>query len=1161
MTKSKNKNKNFNQGGFANQRQAKMQWTNNSTNQKNNNRGGIASFTLPEKVRIKLKKILDDFRESAEAELALSPDLDNIERKYLHELARKYGFKSKSRCSGPNRYITISKTVKAASAIEIVHAPALPITDAQTQIMGNYFYQCPIQIEELQNLANGAGREDRSLFKPVNTRQQKRKPALNSHQLLERQRRHNELQQAKMRNPQFKTALERRKKLPSWSFQSDVVELVKSQAVVLVAGETGCGKSTQVPQFLLDDLEIGSTCRIVCTQPRRISAISIAERIAEERGEQVGQMIGYTIRMDSETSASTQLNFVTPGILLRQLQSDCELQEYTHIIIDEVHERDKSSEFLLIVLRDLIHGPRAQNLKIILMSATLQTSKYADYFGNCPVITIGSQIYPVQEFYLEDILIQTSYLENAMETSSGLTDLFGLPTILANYTCVLCQRHDLKSPEEFGTHAAFCGVDVDQEVCLRKIMSARQASAKKIKRPQPHKEAAPEPWTQVQQTPDETEDSEVFEKWDGASPFIFKTQTANMAVDQLLQQYQISFDDALVDYDLILAILSYICKSAYEDGAVLIFLPGWDDITRMRNLLRQTPPYNFSNKFIIHALHSGVPSSEQRLVFKRPPAGARKIILSTNIAETSITIDDVSFVIDSGRVKEKSYDVHLKISTLESVWISKASCIQRKGRAGRVRAGVCFHLFSRHRHQSMKEVQESELLRTPLEEVCLQAKSLGFSEGPGAIATFLDKAVDAPHPKAVSNAIELLQAIGAFDESENMTELGQRLCSIAIEPRICKMVLWATLLGCADPALKIGCAISYRDPFVLPYNEEQKKFARAAKMELSLGMESDLIALLRCVQGWNLAIQKNGGVRAGYQFADQNFLMGSSLTMIADVDIQLSKELQRHGYPNPQSNGWWNANSKRLGFVNAIVAAGLYPNIGMRKAGEGNFGTKGGQKGKINQSSVNAPKSQRLGRLCEVEQELIAFGELSRSSSAFLLSCTCPLEPLALCLLVGSLETKGTEQYMFDEFENEEDEGDGIATFTLDEWLSFSLPDESAIQLQILRLRLHVVFSNFVRMPKQAISPSDRILLSTVSSLLDSNKGKQQQTTHSQSQHPNSTTSFQQHNTAAYTGQSFHYNPNSNQGNKTFKHSRNPQNNNWNSKKKQKNSYSWNRNK
>ena len=198
------------------------------------------------------------------------------------------------------------------------------------------------------------------------------------------------------------------------------------------------------------------------------------------------------------------------------------------------------------------------------------------------------------------------------------------------------------------------------------------------------------------------------------------TNSVDPKEEQLvLDRYLQDVNPELIDVILIEQLLRKICTDS-EEGAILVFLPGWDDINKARDKLSSSPFFKDSSKFLILALHSKVPSLEQKQVFKRPPQGCRKIILSTNIAETAVTIDDVVFVIDSGRMKEKSYDPYNKVSTLQSSWISKASAKQREGRAGRCQAGVCYHLYSKLRAASLPEFQVPEIKRTPLDELCLQ---------------------------------------------------------------------------------------------------------------------------------------------------------------------------------------------------------------------------------------------------------------------------------------------------------------------------------------------------------------------------------------------------------------------------------------------------------
>ena len=278
---------------------------------------------------------------------------------------------------------------------------------------------------------------------------------------------------------------------------------------------------------------------------------------------------------------------------------------------------------------------------------------------------------------------------------------------------------------------------------------------------------------------------------------------------QRLEFYHNTFDDDKVDISLILCLLTYICRNK-EEGAILVFLPGYDDIITLRDRLADDKEFSKRSKYIIFTLHSMLQPSNQRKAFRRPPHGVRKIILATNIAETSITIDDVVHVIDSGKVKEKSYDAITSVSALRCVWISKASAVQRKGRAGRCQPGTCYHLFSRARLQSMAMYQEAELLRTPIHELALQTKLLAPVNV--SIADFLSKAPEAPPYLMVRNSVTLLKAIDALDEDEELTELGKLLVELPVDPRLGKMIIFGLLLKCLDPVLVIAASLAYKDP-------------------------------------------------------------------------------------------------------------------------------------------------------------------------------------------------------------------------------------------------------------------------------------------------------------------------------------------------------------
>jgi HrpA-like RNA helicase len=515
--------------------------------------------------------------------------------------------------------------------------------------------------------------------------------------------------------------------------------------------------------------QIYASATIVVTQPRRISAISVAERVASEQClEPIGGMVGYQVRLESAMSSSTQLLFLTPGVLLRKLQSSPMLREFNYIIIDEIHERDKYTEFLLIALKEIL--PSRPDLRIVLMSATLQIQTLIDYWndiggvGPPGQVSIPGRTFPVQEFFLEDILTMTKYLdEKEVDSTDQLEAAIAmllakksrshqvapkknsqkkkqqhstvisqdemdepptLPSDSSAFSCVMCNRSGFNSPDELGEHIAFCDGGVGESMAeledrVRNIaVGQTNEAAVAISSSRGLEDAMMEEYD-ISGDDDNSESEELkTQKWDGEGVFEMSDPSTEAVTteeeEKLLTQYQAVHNDEKIDDALLLEVIQLIVASSNRSGAILVFFPGWGEISEFLMLLQSTPPFYNRNKYLILPLHSGIPSYEQRKVFEKPPKGVRKIILSTNIAETSVTIDDVSFVVDTGRAKEKSYDPHLKTSTLSPTWISQASAKQRKGRAGRTKRGVAFRLFSKRRHESFRPFVESELLRTPL---------------------------------------------------------------------------------------------------------------------------------------------------------------------------------------------------------------------------------------------------------------------------------------------------------------------------------------------------------------------------------------------------------------------------------------------------------------
>ncbi|XP_059668650.1 DExH-box ATP-dependent RNA helicase DExH1 isoform X2 [Cornus florida] len=660
-----------------------------------------------------------------------------------------------------------------------------------------------------------------------------------------------------------------REKLPAFKVKFEFLEAVAANQVLVVSGETGCGKTTQLPQFILEE-EIsslrGSNCSIICTQPRRISAISVAAWISSERGESLGETVGYQIRLEAKRSAQTRLLFCTTGVLLRQLVQDPNLTGVSHLLVDEIHERGMNEDFLLIILRDLL--PRRPDLRLILMSATINAELFSKYFGNAPTIHIPGLPFPVAELFLEDVLEKTRY------SLKGEFDNF-------------------------------------------------QGNSRRRRRQQ---ESKKDPLT------------ELFEDTDVDSHYKSYSTSTRQSLE--------AWSGAQLDLGLVETTIEYICRHE-SDGAILVFLTGWDDISKLLDRIKANNFLRDPSKFLILPLHGSMPTINQREIFDRPPLNVRKIVLATNIAESSITIDDVVYVIDCGKAKETSYDALNKLACLLPSWISRASAHQRRGRAGRVQPGVCYKLYPKLIHDAMLQYQLPEILRTPLQELCLHIKSLQL----GAIGLFLSKALQPPDPLSVQNAIELLKTIGSLDDSEELTPLGRHLCMIPLDPNIGKMLLMGSIFQCLNPALTIASALAHRDPFVLPINRKEE--ADDAKRSFAGDSCSDHIALLQAFEGWKDA-KRNGKERA---FCWENFLSPITLQMMEDMRNQFLDLLSDIGFVD-KSRGAnaYNQYSSDLEMVSAILCAGLYPNVVQckRRGKRTAFYTKEVGKVDIHPASVNA---------------------------------------------------------------------------------------------------------------------------------------------------------------------------------------------------------------
>ncbi|XP_072173861.1 ATP-dependent RNA helicase DHX30-like [Diadema setosum] len=613
------------------------------------------------------------------------------------------------------------------------------------------------------------------------------------------------------------------KSLPIAEMRDEIVSIIDENQVTVLCGETGCGKTTQVPQFILDDWiqrAVGSRCNVVTTQPRRVSVISTAKRIALERGERMRETTGYQIRLDRMTPENHGcMLFCTTGILLQKLRQNPDLRGVSHVIIDEAHERDINIDFLLILLRDVLK--RNERIKLVLMSASINPTLFSKYFDNAPVINVPGFMHPVKEFFLPETLAEL-------------------------------------------------GIN-----------------------PSTHK-----------------------------SP-IFQAERANQEKTRITRGKKLTGKAPPTNVDLVVDVIKAIDQKK-PPGAILCFLPSWQDIRSVNDKLKAD--WGKSDKYVIYPVHSNITMDNQQAMFDIPPEGVRKVVLATNIAETSITIGDVVYVVDPGNHKEERFSAEYGVSCLDLHWASRANIRQRKGRAGRRQPGECFHLFDRDVFNRMSEYQVPEMLRIPLEHIVVQAKVHNDSL---SAAEFLSHALETPPPEAVSAAVDLLQDLDIMDNDEHLTPLGQKVACFACDPRIAKALIFSAIFRCVDPILTIAASLSTRDLF--RENLENRKEIMELMQKFAQGNESDHLVRLEAYQGW-FRRQVEEGRESADEYVQSNQLYLPTLQFIRGLRRQFASNLEDADMVmsmedcfNPEAG--CNEYSRDAEIVKAVICSAFYPNL------------------------------------------------------------------------------------------------------------------------------------------------------------------------------------------------------------------------------------------
>ncbi|KAI9719799.1 MAG: hypothetical protein M1812_003287 [Candelaria pacifica] len=769
--------------------------------------------------------------------------------------------------------------------------------------------------------------------------------------------------------PELEELRRKRSELPMIQYRKRVVEQVQNNIYSIIVGATGSGKTTQVPQILLEDAIAkgdGASCNVICTQPRRIAATSVARRVAEERNEPLQKSVGYQVRFDAKLpQVGGSVTYCTTGILLQQLQHspDSVLDRTSHLIIDEVHERDIIIDFLLIILKKVV-GDRLSSGKtvprVVLMSATIDTELFAGYFkyegpgGNgiaCPTLSVPGRTFPVKENYLEDIMETLRRKYPGQQLSLLRSD-----PATRDYLAIDREFVQASKPAHqplAGTGSSVIGgeaiIDWKRE---RVIMS---------------EEGVP--------MPNEKE-------------------------------------DAMVPLGLIATTVAHIAKSSNE-GAILVFLPGLDEIVKVDELLRRQAPLGLDftdlSRFKLSMLHSSIPA-EQTDVFKPVPSGCRKVILATNIAETSVTIPDVQYVVDAGKHREKRYDQVRRITKLACTWISKSNSKQRAGRAGRVQNGNYYALFSKARFDSLRAIGLPEMLRSDLQEICLDIKAQAFKS---PIREFLSEAIEPPPPVAVDVSVDNLQSLEALTDDEKLTPLGRLLASLPVHPALGKMIVLGIIFRCLDPMLILGATAAERSIFVNPM--EAREEANRARLSFVEGTGSDHIALINAFRELRTTRFKEGHY-AATDFARRKFLHLGAFKTVDHTACQIEDILVEAGlipFTPPQKRLYsqlgdpsLNENSYKVPLVKALLVAGLHPNLAVNTRGRF-FRTPRERFTMMHPSSINYPRGKGDENM-HLSGTLLTYSTMAKANdgNSMFLRDTSEITPLMTALFGGRLQSK-----------------------------------------------------------------------------------------------------------------------------------------------------------
>ncbi|KVL52194.1 ATP-dependent RNA helicase HrpA [Burkholderia territorii] len=583
--------------------------------------------------------------------------------------------------------------------------------------------------------------------------------------------------------------------LPVSGKRDEIARAIAGHQVVIVCGETGSGKTTQLPKICLDlgrGLGAGGTGLIGHTQPRRLAASSTGRRIAEELGTPFGEVVGYKVRFTDNLAPGASVKLMTDGILLAETQTDPLLKAYDTLIIDEAHERSLNIDFLLGYLKEIL--PRRPDLKLIVTSATIDADRFARHFGTdarpAPVIEVSGRLYPVE----------------------------------MRYRPVAEDRPAVKNAEGTG------GRD--------------------------------------------------------------RVKTAREAERDLM--------DAIVDA------VDELCREG--PGDVLVFLPGEREIREAAEALRKHHPPHTE----ILPLFARLSAADQDKVFKA--SNARRIVLATNVAETSLTVPGIRYVVDTGLARVKRYSYRNKVEQLQVEPISQAAANQRAGRCGRVADGVCIRLYEESDYQARARFTDPEILRSSLASVILRMKSLQLT----AIESF--PFLEPPPGRAIADGYQLLNELGAVDDDNALTPLGRELARLPLDPRVGRMILAARDQQSLREVLIIASALSVQDPRDRPIDAQEQ--ADQAHRRFA-DERSEFLQWLKIWAWFEEAVAHKKSNRQLVDACRQNFLSHLRLREWRDVHSQLLTVVREHG---------WRLNEVEATYeqIHLALLTGLLGNLGMK---------------------------------------------------------------------------------------------------------------------------------------------------------------------------------------------------------------------------------------